>query len=238
MKIYCDLHIHSCLSPCGDDDMTPNNIVNMARLKGLNCIALTDHNSCGNCRATQLAARQAGIGFIPGMEINTSEDIHAVCLFPDCDSAEAFSAEIYRLLPNTKNKPEVFGRQLYTDWLDNPTGEEEKLLINAAALSITQVPALVKQHDGICFPAHIDKDANSILAVLGSVPAECHFSCMEVTPRYQPESRPDVEAALQNCRAVVSSDAHYLWDIAEADREFILTGDELSQLVQKALKNT
>ena len=148
MKIYCDLHIHSCLSPCGDDDMTPNNIVNMARLKGLNCIALTDHNSCGNCRATQLAARQAGIGFIPGMEINTSEDIHAVCLFPDCDSAEAFSAEIYRLLPNTKNKPEVFGRQLYTDWLDNPAGEEEKLLINAAALSITQVPALVKQHGG------------------------------------------------------------------------------------------
>ena len=71
MKLYCDLHLHSCLSPCGDEDMTPNNIVNMAKLKGLSCIALTDHNTARNCRATALAARQAGLGFLPGMELST-----------------------------------------------------------------------------------------------------------------------------------------------------------------------
>ena len=82
MTLACDLHLHSCLSPCGDDDMTPNNLVNMAVLKGLAASPSPTHNTCGNCRAASLVARQAGIGFLPGMELSTAEDIHLVCLFP------------------------------------------------------------------------------------------------------------------------------------------------------------
>ena len=236
MKLYCDLHLHSCLSPCGDDDMTPNNIVNMAKLGGLTCIALTDHNTCGNCRATALAARQAGIGFLPGVEVSTAEDIHCVCLFPDCDRAETFSAELYRQLPPVRNRPDLFGRQLYLDWLDRPVGEEERLLLNATGISIIQLPRLAEQYGGICYPAHIDKNANSVLAILGAVPAECGFDCLELSPRYQSGSRLDVEAAISGKRVVVSSDAHYLWDIAEAEREFIPTGDALSRLILAAVK--
>lgn len=122
MKLYCDLHLHSCLSPCGDDDMTPNNIVNMAKLKGLTCIALTDHNTAMNCRATAMAARQAGLGFIPGMELSTAEDIHLICLFPDCDKAEAFSRRVAEALPPVKNKPRIYGHQIRLDELDRPGG--------------------------------------------------------------------------------------------------------------------
>ena len=214
MTLACDLHLHSCLSPCGDDDMTPNNLVNMAVLKGLACIALTDHNTCGNCRAASLVARQAGIGFLPGMELSTAEDIHLVCLFPDVDRAEAFSAVVYPFLPPVKNKPRIYGRQLVLDEYDRPVAEEEKLLINATALSLTEAPALVAAHGGLCYPAHIDKDANSVLAILGAIPPECDFSAVEVSPRYRPGSRPEVEEACRGRRIVTSSDAHYLWDIA------------------------
>lgn len=245
MTLACDLHLHSCLSPCGDDDMTPNNLVNMAVLKGLACIALTDHNTCGNCRAASLVARQAGIGFLPGMELSTAEDIHLVCLFPDVDRAEAFSAAVYPFLPPVKNKPRIYGRQLVLDEYDRPVAEEEKLLINATALSLTEAPALVAAHGGLCYPAHIDKDANSVLAILGAIPPECDFSAVEVSPRYRPGSRPEVEEACRGRRVVTSSDAHYLWDIAEGDPArrspdsrpclFEPDGDPLSRLVLSAL---
>lgn len=235
MKLYCDLHLHSCLSPCGDDDMTPNNIVNMAKLAGYSCIALTDHNTCGNCRATELAARQAGIGFLPGIEVSTAEDIHCVCIFPNCDRAEAFAAELYQLLPPVKNRPSLYGHQYYVNWMDLRIGEEDRLLLNAANISIMQLPALVQQHGGICYPAHIDKDANGILAILGSIPEECVFDYIELSPRYQAGSRPEVEAAIQGKRVVISSDAHYLWDIPEATHEFIPGDDELSRMVLAAV---
>ena len=97
-----DLHIHSCLSPCGDNEMTVNNIVNMAMLKELDVIALTDHNSSRNCPAFMEAARRAGIRAIPGMEINTSEEIHAVCLFPMLEQAMEFDSYVFSTLPPSR----------------------------------------------------------------------------------------------------------------------------------------
>ena len=87
MKYFYDLHIHSCLSPCGDMDMTPNNITGMAKLLGLDFIALTDHNTVLNCAAAIEAGERNGVMVIPGMELTTSEDIHAVCLFPSLEKA-------------------------------------------------------------------------------------------------------------------------------------------------------
>ena len=92
MKYYYDLHLHSCLSPCGDMDMTPNNITGMAKLLGLDIIALTDHNTCRNCEATIAAGKENGVVVVPGMELTTSEDIHAVCLFPNLERRDRASA--------------------------------------------------------------------------------------------------------------------------------------------------
>ena len=104
MKLYYDLHIHSCLSPCGDNEMTPFNLVNTAKVFGYDLIALTDHNSCRNCRAALEAGKAAGITVVPGMELCTSEEIHVVCLFADLDSAESFGALVREHIPPIKNR--------------------------------------------------------------------------------------------------------------------------------------
>ena len=88
MKVYYDLHIHTALSPCGDNDMTPCNIVGLAALCGLDVIAVTDHNSALNCAAVEKAGREAGIIVLSGMELETAEEVHVVLLFPSAAAAE------------------------------------------------------------------------------------------------------------------------------------------------------
>ena len=99
MKLYYDLHLHSCLSPCGDNDMTPYNLVHMAALQGMQMIALTDHNSCLNCPAAMEVGMQTGLLVIPGMELCTAEEAHVVCLFPALEPAMFFSEFIKTHIP-------------------------------------------------------------------------------------------------------------------------------------------
>ena len=139
-RYYYDFHIHSCLSPCGDDDMTPANIAGTAALAGLNLVALTDHNTVKNCPAFFKAARKYGIVAIAGMELTTSEDIHIVCIFEKLQEALMFGEEIDKHRTLIKNKAEIFGRQQILDEEDNVVGEEEHLLINATDISIEDVP--------------------------------------------------------------------------------------------------
>lgn len=113
MRIYIDLHIHTALSPCGDEDMTPNNIVNMAKLKGIDAIAITDHNSCENAKACMQAGSKAGVLVIPGMEIQTREDVHALCLFKDIESALNFQEKVYSSLPKIKIRIMFLENKLY-----------------------------------------------------------------------------------------------------------------------------
>ena len=133
-KYFYDLHIHSCLSPCADDDMTPNNIAGMAALNGLQIAALTDHNSCENCPPFLEACKRLGIIGIAGMELTTAEDIHIVCLFEELENAMAFSREIYGHILPIDNRPEIFGNQIVTDAADEPIKTEPRLLISATDL--------------------------------------------------------------------------------------------------------
>ena len=131
MKISYDLHIHSCLSPCGSEDMTPNNIVNMACLLGLDVIAVSDHNSCKNLPAVCKLAQMRGLTVVPAMEACTAEEVHVLCLFETLSGAMAFGERIYESLPPILNQPEIYGEQLILDEKDNIVGKEPKLLINA-----------------------------------------------------------------------------------------------------------
>jgi len=125
MKVKADLHIHSCLSPCGDNDMTPCNIVNMAKLLGYDMIALTDHNSCLNCEAAIDAGKKAGLTVVPGMELCTAEEIHCVCLFEDLKKANEFSSYIRTTMPDIDNKPEIYGEQRIMNSDDTLKGYEK-----------------------------------------------------------------------------------------------------------------
>ena len=124
MRIAYDFHIHSCLSPCGDKDMTPQNIVNMSKIMGYDAIALTDHNTTGNCEAVIKVGKEIGLTVIPGMELCTSEEVHIVCLFPDIEKANKFSEYVYSTLPPVKNKPSVFGEQTKMNENDDQIDDE------------------------------------------------------------------------------------------------------------------
>ncbi|MDL2248256.1 PHP domain-containing protein [Tyzzerella sp. OttesenSCG-928-J15] len=210
------MHIHSCLSPCGDNDMTVNNIVNMAVIKGLEIIALTDHNSAKNCPPFLECAKNAGIKAIPGMEINTMEEVHAVCLFKNLSDCMAFDEFVYNSLADIKNKAEIFGEQRLLDSADNITGHLDKLLINATNISFYDLNALMKQYNGIYFPAHIDRDSFSLISNLGFVPEDCTMDAIEIKDMANHAKILENNPIIQRLPIINNSDAHYLWDISEA----------------------
>lgn len=206
MKLYYDFHIHSCLSPCGDEDSTPNNIVNMALIKGLNVIALADHNTGKNCPAAIAVGKKNGLVVLPGMELTTAEDIHVLCLFERYEDLQKLEAHIQNTRLKVKNRPEIFGRQRILDENDRPIGEEEHLLIVSSGVSVEEAAALVEGFGGIAIPAHIDKQANSIIAVLGAFDYGLGFRLVECA-----------REGVVTLPRITNSDAHYLWDIAEAE---------------------
>ena len=235
-KLFYDLHLHSCLSPCGDNDMTPNNMAGMASLKGLQIAALTDHNSSKNCPAFLAACEKNGIVGIAGMELTTSEEIHLVCLFEYLDAALGFSAEVEKHRFPIKNKPHIFGEQLILDENDEKIGEEEFLLINATALDLETAVSLARNYGAFVMPAHIDKQANGIIGILGTFPETPAFSYAELSDASAADALKAAHPALDGCTFLSNSDAHYLWDIHEAEEFIELDGsDDSSVSMRKAL---
>lgn len=228
--IYYDLHIHSALSPCGDADMTPNNIVNMAALNGLDLIAVTDHNTAGNVRAVMAVGEKVGVRVLPGMEIETAEEVHILTLYPTAEAAEEAAAEVYRHLPDIKNRSEIFGEQLFMDENDDICGCEERLLISPADMSIEETFYMVRALGGLFVPAHIDRHSYSVLTNLGFIPDNIDIKMVEISKRVT-----DTQAYLSSRSELAgygilrNSDAHYLEDIAQ--RKVFLTdiGELFSQ---------
>ncbi|MDD2955730.1 MAG: PHP domain-containing protein [Oscillospiraceae bacterium] len=214
MKIHYDLHLHSALSPCGDLDMTPNNILNMAALNGLDAVALTDHNSCKNCPAFLEAARGMPLLALPGMELTTSEEVHVVCLFPSLEPAMAFDTYVHDRLPPVENRPDIFGEQQILDAADRVTGSEALLLINATSISIEEVSGLVRGMGGVAFPAHVDKSSTSVLSNLGYFAPEWGFSFCEIADPTHVEALRRDHPLTREMKLLHNSDAHYLWDIS------------------------
>ncbi|MBQ7116267.1 MAG: PHP domain-containing protein [Clostridia bacterium] len=210
MKLHYDFHIHSCLSPCGDSDMTPNNIVNFAKLMGYDAIALTDHNTALNCPAVAKIAEKNGITFIPGMELCTSEEVHIVCLFYTLEDALSFSDYVKSTMPPIKNKPSVFGEQLICDENDNVIGQEETLLVTASGISTERVVKKVQEYNGICYPAHIDRSSFSILSNLGVIDEYFGFKCAEIFDITKEDELKQKHPYLNQLKILSDSDAHYL----------------------------
>ena len=211
VRAFVDLHIHSCLSPCGDALMTPNNIVNMSMLKGLDFIAVTDHNSARNLPAVEKVCAQTGVLLLPGMELTTQEEVHLLSYFPTVAQACAFSEEIYPFLPPIKNRASLFGEQQVMNEEDEQVGEEEKLLLSALDLSIDELVDRIHAAGGAAVPAHINRGNNGLLNVLGFLPPGLPVDAVEVT-RDMPCAA-DVSAL----RVLHSSDAHYIENILEAE---------------------
>ena len=217
MKLYYDLHLHSCLSPCGDNDMTPYNLVNLAKIFGYDIIALTDHNSCKNCESAIKVGEKIGITVVPGMELCTCEEIHNICLFPSVERAMAFSDYIHSTLPPIVNREKIFGEQLIMDDADGVLGKEGLLLTTASSVSVSDLCELVSEYDGVCSPAHIDRNSYSIISALGDFPPEVESRCFELTPKAKAEEYLEKYSATKGKLIIRSSDAHYLENMREPE---------------------
>ena len=195
--------------------MTPNNIVNMSIIKGLDVIAVTDHNSAGNIRAVEMAAGD-NILVVHGIEVETLEEVHVVCYFPSVSAAEEMERRIKNISTPIKNRPEIFGHQYYMNEMDEVVGEEENLLVAASGMSIYDVVENAKLLGGVAIPAHIDRDSYSVLSNLGFLPPDLSVSALEITKK----NREEMSKNYPDFKIISNSDAHYLENISE--REFFI----------------
>jgi hypothetical protein len=191
--------------------MTPGNIVGMAILAGLDAIAITDHQSVANCEAAMaIAEAMDGPLVLPGMEVESSEEIHLICLFPDLSSAMTMAGQVQDSLMPIKNRPDIFGEQLLFNEDDECIGHEDRLLLQACGLSCDAVAKMTLELGGVCIPAHLDRESNSMQATLGLVPPDFPAATVELSPRVNPETYLKQHADLTGRAYVVSSDAHHL----------------------------
>lgn len=228
MKIYTDFHIHTALSPCGDADMTPNNIVNMAIIKGLDAIAITDHNSVENALACMEVGKESGLLVIPGMELQTREEVHVVCLFPDIESALIFQDYVYSKLPPLKNNVKLFGEQLVLDRNDEIIYHNDRLLLSSADMTLRDAFNKVNELNGAFIPAHIDRDAYGIINTLGFIPDDIQIRTLEYKSAEGLRRLINSGIVKDGYNFIRSSDAHYLQDISERQNEMEV--DELKAI--------
>ena len=226
-KYFYDLHVHSCLSPCGDDDSTPNNIAGMATLCGLNVVALTDHNTTRNCPGFFEAAKRHGIIPIAGMELTTTEDIHVIFLFEDLKTALKFDEDLQDKRILIENRVDVYGEQMIMNGNDEVVGTDKYLLSNATTVSVDDCPKLAERYNAICYPAHIDRQANGIIATLGTFPDIKGFKVFELNDGGKEEELRSTYP-LGDRKCVVCSDAHYLWNMRDENRYFLIDDEPYS----------
>ena len=199
--LIADLHIHTCLSPCGELTMSPRAIVDAARRKGIQWIAITDHNSARMVDAVAAAATAAGIHFTFGMELQTREEVHLLAYFDTSSACHSFADAVYALLPDRCNQPDYFGDQVIVDAEETILGFEKRLLLNSVDLSIDEAVDRVRASGGLPVPAHVDRDVYSLISQLGVVPEGLTFDLVETISGSLP---PGFGSAGPMC----SSDAH------------------------------
>ena len=226
MNFFADLHIHSCLSPCGDNEMTPGNILGMAVVKGLEIVAISDHNAARNLPAAQKIADAYGLLLVPAMEITTSEEVHMLGYFPDVPTAVEFGKLVKEHLPPKKNKPAFFGEQLVMNEDDQVIDTEDALLIGATDMCLEECAEKVRSFGGVPVPAHINRGSNGLLVNLGMMPDQPTFTTVEVWRHLTCPLEP-----LENKHVLHSSDAHYLGDIQEPEFSLRLPEKSVSALL-------
>ncbi len=230
LKLFrADLHIHSCLSPCGDWDMSPSMIIDTCIKRRIDIIAITDHNSIENAAVTRDIGLARGVHVYPSMEICSLEEVHVLALFDTIDDALKMQECVYAHLPG-ENQPDVFGYQVVADENDDVISQNEKLLIGATTLTLEAIVRKVHCFNGVAIAAHIDKKAFSILGQLGFIPPDLKIDAVEVSFRETPETASEQLLYGLNIPCITSSDAHYPNEIGRVTTKFFMSTPTLSEL--------
>ncbi|HHV93793.1 MAG TPA: PHP domain-containing protein [Firmicutes bacterium] len=213
-----DLHIHTAASPCADEEMTPWNIVRMAQLEGLKLIAVTDHNTIANAWAVMEVGKQLGLAVLPGIEVQTREEVHLLGIFPTLEQASAFQELIWNRLPDVPNHPEVFGEQILYDSSDRPIGTVKRLLLQSVMLGVEEVGTAIKVCGGLTIAAHVNRRSYSLIGQLAVVPEGLKLDAVEIDRSLSYRGFLEKFQELGCYPVLCSSDAHRLTDLVGSHR--------------------
>ena len=230
-----ELHVHTVLSPCAVVEMIPPLIVREALDRGINLIAITDHNSSANVGAVQKAAEGRGLTVLPGMELQTREEVHLLCLFDSLEQLAAWQEQVDRHMPAIENNIEYFGEQFVVDETGDFIRRECRLLITSANLTLEEAVAGVASLRGMAVPAHVDRQAFGLIATLGFVPPDLHVDALEVTRRLHPGEARRQFPQLKGYPLIQSGDVHRLDEYLGANL-FQLAAPSVSE-IKKALRS-
>ena len=211
MPFYAaDLHLHTVLSPCAEAEMLPEFILERAADLRLNLIAVTDHNSAENCEAVMQAAEGTGIAVLPGMEVQTREEVHLLCLFDRLDQVLEWQGLVYANLPPVKNKPEVFGVQVVLSAAGEPVAFNDRLLVTSTNLSVDETVRRVREQGGLCIPSHVDRPVYSIISNLGFIPPDLGIRGVEISALVAAKDARTRVTGLEGYTLIANGDAHRL----------------------------
>ena len=217
-SLFADLHIHTVLSPCAEIEMIPPLIVHRALELELGVIAITDHNRAANAEAVVQAAEGTGLTVLPGMEVQTREEVHMLCLFDRLDQIAEWERTVLAALPDLPNAEEVFGAQYVVDATGEHLYTEEGLLSTSTTLSVEDVAIGVNHLEGICLAAHVDRPSYSLLGNLGMVPPGLGIDGLEISCRVPPQKLVQWRRHLGGLGFVISGDAHRLNEMGARTR--------------------
>lgn len=210
MLFRAELHVHTVLSPCADVEMIPPFIIETANELGINLLAITDHNASANIDAVQQAAKGTGITILPGMELQTREEVHLLALFDTIDQVDAFQKIVDEHLPDQLNDPEHFGEQFVVDSTGDFIRREERLLINSTKVELNQAVEYIHNLKGLAIPAHINRKAFGLLEVLGFLPPDVEFDAVEVSRHVDIQKFLDSQRIPIRLPVIQSGDVHRL----------------------------
>ncbi len=230
MKLYrADMHIHTCLSPCGDWGMSPKAIVEKSRRMGLDIIAVCDHNTAENTGAAIRAGQKNGITVLPGMEICSKEEVHVLAIFKTLDRAGMMQKFVYDHLPG-KNSSNLWGNQIVVDENDEVIAENFNLLIGATTLSLYELVNKTNALEGLCIASHIDRPAFGIISNLGFIPEDVQFTALEVSWRMSMNEAAVSIPGIEKFPCITSSDAHYIEDVGKVWTGFMLEAPTFDEI--------
>lgn len=221
-KFTADLHIHTCLSPCAELEITPSAIVRAASGLGMNIVAITDHNSAENVPAAKHASAGTGITVLAGMEITSEEEAHILGIFDEAGSSMKLQETVYGSLQPGENDEKLFGEQIIVNEKDEVLGFSRRLLIGATSLSARKIVDTIHSLGGLAIASHIDRDAFGIISQLGFIPADLMFDALEISPRTARHDAESLFSAYRSFPWITSSDAHDLSDIGKRTTTFYI----------------
>ncbi len=233
-RLRADLHIHTCLSPCGELTMSPRAVVDRARAAGLDIIAVTDHNTTENAAAVIRAARGTALAVLPGMELTTAEEVHLLGLFDPGADLVPFQAEVYRNLPDIPARNKFVQDQVIVDAADYVTGFCPRCLFGATRFSVRESVDLIHGHGGLAVACHVDRESFGIVSQLGFIPPGLGLEAVEVSPRLTVAEAREAFGPFDPLPVVRFSDAHRPEEIGRAVTDFLVAAPTLDE-IRKAL---